>query len=75
MSVWISVDDELPAIGQKVIVFSNGVVQEEVWALDTEESDGDTYGYFWARDDSDECPDLKRTDMWQPLPEPPKETK
>lgn len=68
---WISTKDELPKIGQKVILFSNGVVQDEMFELEWDDCNvgGD---YYWFRDDLDECPITNfKSDMWMPLPEPP----
>ena len=72
MSEWISVKDNSPEIGQKVLLFSNGVVQEEIYTYDM--ADTNDYGgisHFWSREDLDECPELKEDDMWQPLPGAP----
>lgn len=72
MSEWISVKDILPSIGQKVILFSNGVVQEDIYQLDAgDTSDYCALQYFWARDDIDVCPDVSVNDFWMPLPKPP----
>jgi len=71
LSEWISVEDRLPAISQMVILFANGVVQEELFMLDTLRYPA--LGYFWNRDDIDDCPLLSPGQMWMPLPEPPEE--
>lgn len=71
MNEWISVKDRLPTLGEKVIICIDGVVQETIFTFD----ECDDY-YFWALDDIDDDPDelpkLQLTDMWMPLPEPPK---
>jgi len=56
----------IPKLGQKVILFSNGVVQDESYTLDR----GDD-GYFWGREDLDECPEVKEGDAWIPWPSGP----
>jgi len=69
---WIDVDEEMPVIGQKVILFANGVVQEEIYMLDA--FDNDLYNtYYWSRDDLEDCPFVKSGQLWMPLPEPPKD--
>ena len=70
MSTWVDIDVERPAIGQKVILFAKGVVQEEIYMLDM---DGDDYSdeYFWSRDELEECPLVKSGQMWMPLPKAP----
>ena len=64
---WKSVEkDGLPAIGEAVLLFSNGVVQQAVYYLDSQ--DHDLYStHFWASDDSrllEEAIDIKNTDQW-----------
>ena len=68
---WISVNDERPKIGQKVILFSNGVVQQDIYVYDQGDINDYEVSLFWSRDDLDECPILKDDDMWMPLPSPP----
>ena len=62
----------MPAIGQTVFLFSNGVVQEETFTLDIDDNE---YGvaYFWARDDLEDCPIVKSSDQWMPLPPAPED--
>lgn len=67
MGEWISVKERFPKLGQKVILFSNGVVQEEVYMLD----EGEEVDKFWSRDDLDVSPLVDADDFWQPLPAPP----
>lgn len=75
MSKWISVDDEMPAIGEHVILYSNGVVQHETHMLDASD-DSDMYvSYYWVNNHVDCTEDsfkISDRDMWMPLPEPPK---
>ena len=74
MSEWIRVEDECPAIGQKVILFSNGVVQEDIYMFDGGDvSDYSPPEYFWSREDLDDCPLISPDDRWMPLPSPPTE--
>ena len=71
---WISVEDRLPAIGQRVVLFSNGVVQEEIYTFDSRNtSDYTPLEYFWGREDLENCPLINNNDCWMPLPKPPKE--
>ena len=67
MNKWISVKDQLPRLGQKVILFSNGVVQEEIYTYDQSDDCAD----FWDRSELDESPTIQESDYWMPLPEPP----
>lgn len=69
---WVDVNDELPAIGQRVILFSNGVVQNEIFTFDAADtSDYSPPEYFWSRDDLDECPSIENGQKWIPLPKAP----
>ena len=68
MSEWISVNDRLPKIGQKVMLYSNGVVQEDLFVYD---ADNNERQFFWYNKDLDDYPFLQQDDQWQPLPEPP----
>lgn len=73
MTEWISVKDKIPNIGQKVILCLKGVVQEEIYAFDQSDSaSGMSFLSYWSRDDIDECPIMLQSDLWMPLPEPPK---
>ena len=71
MSEWISVDDGFPFVGQKVLLFSNGVVQEETYSIDYGGEAGARF--FWNRDGFDDCPFVKDGDKWMPLPGAPNE--
>lgn len=68
---WKSVKDELPKIGQKVILFSNGVVQEETFMFDMADKNDLETECFWSRDDLEECPELQQSDFWQSIPTTP----
>ena len=68
---WIRVNDERPKIGQKVILFSNGVVQQDIYMYDQGDINDCEVSTFWSRDYLDECLILKDDDMWIPLPPPP----
>lgn len=66
-SPWHVITNEnwnIPKLGQRVILFSNGVIQNDSYTLDQ----GDD-GYFWSRDDVDECPEVKAGDAWMPWPD------
>ena len=69
---WISVDNVMPRIGQKVLLLSNGVVQEDIYIFDKSDINDYEQSLFWSREDLDECPEIKPEDKWQPLPSPPK---
>lgn len=65
-SPWQVITNEnwnIPKLGQRVILFSNGAIQNDSYTLDR----GDD-GYFWSRDDVDECPEVKAGDAWMPWP-------
>jgi hypothetical protein len=70
---WISVEDRLPSIGEKVILFANGVVQEEIFVMDEADISDYTTIRFWGRDDLENCPKVESGQRWMPLPEPPEE--
>lgn len=53
---WHDVDKEWPAIGEKVILFANGVVQEDIYEFDQGDDGFGGGEHFWGRDDIDECP-------------------
>lgn len=59
-------------IGQKIDLYSNGVVQDEVYWLDQGDN-GDSIGeYFWDcnNPDLDECPAVNfDRDMWRERPD------
>lgn len=61
----------LPNIGQHVILYSNGGVQEDTYMLDQCDSDYGVGTYFWSREELDECPEVKPGDAWMPLPAAP----
>lgn len=70
---WIKFEDKKPFYGQKVLLFANGVVQEETWQY--EECDTNDYGgvaEYWSRDDFHEFPiDALPEHFWMPLPTKP----
>jgi hypothetical protein len=68
---WISVEDKMPEIGKKIILFSNGVVQEETYYLDAGDVDDYNMEYWWDRDGLDEGVKIKDSDYWMPLPPKP----
>ena len=57
MSEWISVEDDLPVEGQRVIAFRHAKNVDMRMTLIT----------WWEGDEDDQ-----RITHWQPLPEPPK---
>lgn len=60
---WISVNDERPKLGQRVLLFSNGVVQENIFMYDEDDD-----GTFWSNELLGEFPTCKHSDYWMPLP-------
>jgi len=75
---WISVNDELPKIGQPIILFGNNVVQEEIYRLDAVDLDDYHTDYFWSREEIDEDIEnetvpIDPAQMWTPLPKPPEQ--
>ena len=74
MNRWISVKDKMPAIGQPIILFANGVVQKETHTLDAGDVSDYHVEYFWVNnhvDCSEESYEIKDNQMWQALPEKP----
>ena len=65
---WISVKNELPKIGQKVYLFTDETVQEEIYMYDMSDVDDWNTCQFWSREDIDHSKILNMDDMWQPLP-------
>lgn len=56
-----------PALGEKVILRLNNVVQHEIYTFDQGDNDFGLGEYFWSRDDIDECPAMNEGDAWRPL--------
>jgi len=59
---WIRAAIELPAVGQKVILFSNGVVQQEIYFLDAYDPSDLHITYLWAREDLDKGIPISKED-------------
>lgn len=70
---WIDVMDDLPDVGEKVIIFANGVVQEETYIMDAHDLSDYHTEYFWHRGELEECPKIERWQFWMRLPEPPQD--
>lgn len=66
--LWISVDDMLPAVGQRVILQSDGVIQNESYRLYTEDEECSASKYYWYREELENCPAVKSGDKWIPWP-------
>ena len=64
---WIRVEDQRPHIGEKCLIWIDGVVQHEVYEYD----ESDDCPAYWSKDDIDECPFVKDGQFWMPLPEAP----
>lgn len=57
--------ERLPELGQKVIIYSAGVIQEEIYELDQADDGFGGGEYFWSRDGLDECPPVDfEDDQW-----------
>jgi hypothetical protein len=69
---WISVTEHLPSIGQRVILFGNGVVQEESYILDAADVSDYHTEYFWSREDLEEGVPVTDDQQWIPWPSMPK---
>jgi hypothetical protein len=65
---WISVKNELPKIGQIVLLLTDDTVQNETYMYDESDIDDWNICQFWSRDDIDNNKILNMLDMWQPLP-------
>jgi hypothetical protein len=57
-------EGDWPAIGEKVILRRNNVVQNEIFDLDQGDNDYGTGEHFWNREDLDECPPVNDGDSW-----------
>ena len=71
---WIQASERLPALGQKVDICCNGVVQEEVYWLDQGDDGFGTGEHFWDcnNPDLDERPAVNfERDMWRERPKAP----
>jgi len=74
MDKWTSVEDSLPAIGQPVILFSNGDVQNEIYTLDAGDVSDYETEYFWINnhiDCSEESYKVDPKQYWMALPHRP----
>jgi len=69
MSIWISVEDELPK--EDVVVALHGGDVESLGLKTTAGYWSSQYGYFEAIMESGDI-ELCEAEYWQPLPEPPK---
>jgi hypothetical protein len=69
-SKWIRVGEEnnLPKLGKHVLLFSDGVVQEDTYRLDR--SSG-CFGlnHYWYREELEQNPYVREDDYWQYLPQ------
>ena len=71
---WISVEERLPAIGERVLLFDS-VVQHETYWFDAYDSSDYTTEFFWDSELLEEGVDIEPNQMWQPLPPAPEEIK
>ena len=69
---WVPTKLQLPAVGERVILFGNGVVQQEIYYLDAADKSDFYIEYFWARDELEEGVEVTDDQFWLPLPTPPK---
>jgi len=68
---WISIKDKLPKLGQYVLLYANGKVQECLYYMDKGDVNDHTQEYFWSNDFLDFYPLVEEDHRWMPLPEPP----
>lgn len=64
----------MPAVGQQIILFANGVVQEETHYLYEHDPSDWHKHYYWANnhcDCTEDTYEIKNDHKWMPLPEPP----
>ena len=66
---WVKCEDHLPKVGQRVQLFSQGVIQGHMPIFDEDDE-----GLFWDFEIQDHNPrvDFER-DQWRPMPTPPQE--
>ena len=62
MSEWISVEEEMPEVGERVLVFHEGVSMHVLFWDERNEEWTDDYETFLNPEE---------VTHWQPLPEPP----
>ena len=62
--------DSLPALGQTIILYANGVVQRETWELNLD-GDENSADYYWARDHFEGGVKVKAGHQWMALPMSP----
>ena len=69
MNKWISVEDELPAYGDAVLILANSVTQHITYAL----NGNDEHSWFQPHyfEDNDLKLELYLVSCWMPLPEEP----
>lgn len=65
MAKFTRCSERLPELGQKVIIYSAGVIQEEIYELDQADDGFGGGEYFWSRDGLDEFPPVDfEDDQW-----------
>ena len=68
---WISLREAFPPEGVPIILYSNGVVQERLYRLQSGDVD-DRVVYWWdGDDDTQDDHEIKIRDQWMALPESP----
>ncbi len=68
---WTSIKEKLPRYGEPVLLFSQGIVQTEIFRLCRKV----TGEFCWSFENFEEedGPSISPDDFWMPLPSPPKE--
>jgi hypothetical protein len=75
---WIKCSERLPDLGQRVILQSNGVIQNYMPLFDQGDSDFGMGDHFWDFEDINDIDNPLvdfENDSWMPLPKPPKQEK
>lgn len=72
---WIPIVDELPAIGQPVLLAINRVVQHETWMLDSADNEMTLIYWFepYGGGDGEHSIGMSESIAWMPLPPPPED--
>ena len=75
---WIKCSEQTPNSGQRVILQSNGVIQNYMPLFEQGDSDFGMGDYFWDFEDINDIDNPLvdfEEDCWMPLPKPPKQEK
>ncbi|WP_020208997.1 hypothetical protein [Gilvimarinus chinensis] len=61
---WETGCENWPVIGGKYLITIAGIVQHETYEFDRGDDGMGGGGYFWSRDDIDDCPEFNPDDLW-----------